>query len=71
MPFPETLKTKRGTDLGGSKVRTKKWEMKKARELLTHVKCELLRRHESRDVEKVVGCSNLGLRGGRPRDVTM
>lgn len=65
MPFPETRKTKRGTDLGGGKVRTRKWEMKKARDLLKHVKCELLSRHESRDAEKVVGCSNLGLRGGQ------
>lgn len=38
---------------------TRKWETKKARDLLKHVKCE------SRDAEKVVGCSNLGLRGGQ------
>lgn len=52
-------------------MRTRKWEMKKARDLLKHVKCQLLSRHESRDAEKVVGCSNLGSEEVRPRDVTI
>lgn len=61
MPFPKTHKTKRGTDLGGSRVRARKGK-KKSRDLLKHVKFEILGRRQGGDAETVDGYSNLGFR---------